>query len=120
MQCPNLEHLYVADCQRLTDASLKFLTMSRNLVVANFADCVRISDKGVRQLVEGPAGIKLRELNLTNCIRVGDIAMVNIHKRYCTGKFYQKSNTPQNCWDCSKNVSHKIYTCVLFFHENEK
>ena len=81
MQCPNLEHLYVADCQRLTDASLKSLNMCRNLVVANFADCVRISDKGVRQLVEGPAGIRLRELNLTNCIRVGDIAMVNIHKR---------------------------------------
>lgn len=45
-----------------------------------FLGC-RISDKGVRQLVDGPCGLKLRELNLTNCIRVGDMAMVNIHKR---------------------------------------
>lgn len=81
LMCPNLEHLYIADCQRLTDAALKSLTSCRFLTVANFADCVRISDKGVRQLVEGPCGPKLRELNLTNCIRVGDIAMVNIHKR---------------------------------------
>ncbi|XP_052285316.1 dynein regulatory complex subunit 6-like isoform X3 [Dreissena polymorpha] len=79
--CTNLEHLYIADCQRLTDLSLKSLSTCRLLTVANFADCVRISDKGVRQLVDGPCGPRLRELNLTNCIRVGDMAMVNIHKR---------------------------------------
>lgn len=81
MHCANLEHIYIADCQRLTDLSLKSLSTCRFLAVANFADCVRISDKGVRQLVDGPCGPKLRELNLTNCIRVGDMAMVNIHKR---------------------------------------
>ncbi|XP_053377632.1 dynein regulatory complex subunit 6-like isoform X5 [Mercenaria mercenaria] len=81
MHCANLEHLYIADCQRLTDLALKSLSTCRFLTVANFADCVRITDKGVRQLVDGPCGPKLRELNLTNCIRVGDMAMVNIHKR---------------------------------------
>ena len=41
LMCPNLEHLYIADCQRLTDAALKSLTSCRFLTVANFADCVR-------------------------------------------------------------------------------
>ncbi len=36
---------------------------------------------GVRYIVDSPCGHKLQELNLTNCIRVGDIALVNIHKR---------------------------------------
>ena len=44
----------------------------------------RVSDAGVRHLVDGPCSAKLRELNLTNCIRVGDMAMVNIHKRSLT------------------------------------
>ena len=41
LMCPNLEHLYIADCQRLTDASLKSLSTCKYLTVANFADCVR-------------------------------------------------------------------------------
>lgn len=57
----------------------------RHLVDGVVLYCVmavcRISDAGVRHLVDGPCSAKLRELNLTNCIRVGDMAMVNIHKR---------------------------------------
>lgn len=48
----------------------------------------RITDSGVRYLVDGPSAGKLRELNLTNCIRVGDIALVNIHKRFCLPSSY--------------------------------
>ncbi|XP_050412952.2 dynein regulatory complex subunit 6-like isoform X2 [Patella vulgata] len=79
--CPNLEHVYLTDCSRLTDATLKSISACRNLIVLNLADCVRISDTGVRYMAEGPCAFKLRELNLTNCVRVGDLAMVNIHKR---------------------------------------
>lgn len=39
--CPRLRHLYLADCPRLTDATLKSLSGCRNLVVLNIADCVR-------------------------------------------------------------------------------
>ncbi|XP_067934698.1 F-box and leucine-rich repeat protein 13-like isoform X2 [Watersipora subatra] len=77
----NLTHVYLSDCQRITDHSLKALSACRNLAVLNVTDCVRITDTGVRHLMEGPSGPKIRELNLTNCIRVGDIALVNIHKR---------------------------------------
>ncbi|XP_041348601.1 dynein regulatory complex subunit 6-like isoform X2 [Gigantopelta aegis] len=80
-QCLGLEHLYMTDCQRITDSALKALVGCKNLRVVNLADCVRISDSGVRHLVEGQCASQLRELNLTNCIRVGDMAMVNIHKR---------------------------------------
>ncbi|CAL1538996.1 unnamed protein product [Lymnaea stagnalis] len=79
--CPDLHHVYLADCQRLTDTTLKSLSACKNMTVLNMADCVRISDAGVRYLTEGPAASKLRELNLTNCVRVGDMAMVNLHKR---------------------------------------
>ncbi|XP_076469222.1 F-box and leucine-rich repeat protein 13-like isoform X1 [Babylonia areolata] len=79
--CPDLHHVYLADCQRLTDSTLKAFAACKNLTVLNMADCVRISDTGVRHLVDGPCSAKLRELNLTNCIRVGDMAMVNVHKR---------------------------------------
>jgi len=41
LHCPNLEHIYIADCQRLTDLALKSISMCKFLTVANFADCVR-------------------------------------------------------------------------------
>ena len=39
--CPDLRHLYLAECQRLTDLSLKALGFCKNLTVTNVADCVR-------------------------------------------------------------------------------
>lgn len=89
--CPDLQHVYLADCQRLTDTALKAFASCKNLTVLNVADCVRISDAGVRYLVDGPCSAKLRELNLTNCVRVGDMAMVNIHKR-CHSLIYLSVN----------------------------
>nr|CAB3245077.1 F-box/LRR-repeat protein 13-like [Phallusia mammillata] len=80
-QCPYLCHLYVVDCQKLTDMMLKALSPLRNIVVLNIADCVRVSDSGVRQLVEGPSGAKIRELNLTNCVRVSDVSLLRVAQR---------------------------------------
>ena len=77
-----LQHRYVVDCQRLTDLMLKSLSNLRNIIVLNLADCVRISDAGVRQLAEGPSGGKIRELNLTNCVRVSDVSLLRISQRY--------------------------------------
>ncbi|XP_074644631.1 F-box and leucine-rich repeat protein 13-like isoform X2 [Tubulanus polymorphus] len=79
--CHDLRQIYMVDCQRVTDLALKALSMCRNLTVINLADCIRITDTGVRHIVESSCGPKIREMNLTNCIRVGDIALVNIHKR---------------------------------------
>ncbi|CAK8675999.1 unnamed protein product [Clavelina lepadiformis] len=79
--CPYLCHLYVVDCQKLTDMILKALSPLRNIVVLNLADCVRISDSGVRQTVEGPSGAKIREMNLTNCVRVSDVSLLRIAQR---------------------------------------
>ena len=42
----------------------------------------RMQDAGVRQIVEGPSGSKLRELNLTNCVRVSDVTLLRIAQRY--------------------------------------
>ena len=42
----------------------------------------RLSDAGVRYIVEGSSGPKLRELNLTNCLRVSDVSVLRIAQRY--------------------------------------
>ncbi|XP_046839843.1 dynein regulatory complex subunit 6-like isoform X2 [Xenia sp. Carnegie-2017] len=87
--CPELFQIYITDCPRLTDLSLKALSSCREIVVLNVADCVRIQDAGVRQIVEGPSGAKLREINLTNCVRVSDVSLLRIAQRchnltYCS------------------------------------
>ena len=41
----------------------------------------RIQDTGVRQIVEGPSGSKVKELNLTNCVRVSDVTLLRIAQR---------------------------------------
>ena len=41
----------------------------------------RMQDTGVRQIVEGPSGSKLKELNLTNCVRVSDVTLLRIAQR---------------------------------------
>eukprot|EP00795_Rhopilema_esculentum_P002093 gene2093-17665_t len=79
--CPDLHHLHLVDCERITDLSLKALSQCKNLVVVNYADCIRLSDAGVRYIVEGSSGPKLRELNLTNCLRVSDVSVLRIAQR---------------------------------------
>ena len=39
--CSELRHLYLTDCQKITDMSLKSLAACKNLTVLNLADCVR-------------------------------------------------------------------------------
>ncbi|XP_053320247.1 dynein regulatory complex subunit 6 [Spea bombifrons] len=79
--CPNLNHIYLADCQKITDASLKAVATLKNITVLNVADCIRISDPGVRQILEGPSGAKIQELNLTNCLRVSDLSLLRIAQK---------------------------------------
>ncbi|XP_066448080.1 F-box and leucine-rich repeat protein 13 isoform X2 [Eleutherodactylus coqui] len=78
---PNLNHIYITDCQKITDIGLKALASLKNITVLNVADCIRISDPGVRQVVEGPSGNKIRELNLTNCLRVSDLSLLRIAQK---------------------------------------
>ncbi|XP_029212767.2 dynein regulatory complex subunit 6-like [Acropora millepora] len=79
--CPMLDHIYLVDCPRITDIALKALASFKHLNVVNVADCVRIQDTGVRQVVEGPSGAKIKELNLTNCVRVSDVTLLRIAQR---------------------------------------
>lgn len=39
--CPELRHVFIADCPRLTDLALKALSGCKYLIVLNIADCVR-------------------------------------------------------------------------------
>ncbi|XP_063304225.1 F-box and leucine-rich repeat protein 13 [Pelobates fuscus] len=79
--CPSLKHIYLADCQKITDIGLKTVSSLKNITVLNVADCIRISDPGVRQVVEGTSGTKIREINLTNCLRVSDLSLLRIAQK---------------------------------------
>lgn len=42
----------------------------------------RIGDIGLRQFLEGPSSIRIRELNLSNCALLGDASIVKLSERY--------------------------------------
>lgn len=79
--CLELEHVYVTDCIKITDGSLKSLSQLKNLIVLNMADCVRLSDIGIKLLCDGPCSSKLRELNFTNCIRISNPSIISLSKK---------------------------------------
>ncbi|XP_013365972.1 PREDICTED: F-box/LRR-repeat protein 13 isoform X5 [Chinchilla lanigera] len=78
---PNINHIYMADCKGITDSSLKSLAPLKQLTVLNLANCVRIGDTGLRQLVDGPSSTRIRELNLSNCVHLSDITLVKLSER---------------------------------------
>lgn len=41
----------------------------------------RIGDIGLRQFFDGPASVKLRELNLANCSLLGDTSVIRLSER---------------------------------------
>ena len=43
--------------------------------------CDRVSDAGVRYIVENAPGSQLRELNLTNCLKISDVSLLRMSQR---------------------------------------
>ncbi|XP_074051397.1 F-box and leucine-rich repeat protein 13 [Macrotis lagotis] len=76
-----LHHIYLTDCGRITDVSLKSIANLKHLHVLNLANCRRIGDTGLRTFLGGPSSSKLRELNLTNCAQISDLALAQIGER---------------------------------------
>ncbi|XP_020382750.2 dynein regulatory complex subunit 6 [Rhincodon typus] len=79
--CPNLNHIYVSDCPRITDDSLKSLATLKHIIVLNISDCISITDGGIRYFMDGPSASRLRELNLSNCIFITDLSLLKIAQR---------------------------------------
>ncbi|KAJ8382052.1 hypothetical protein SKAU_G00028300 [Synaphobranchus kaupii] len=80
---PGLKHISAADCRGLTDNGMKSIGSLKNLISLNIADCVRVTDLGLRCLAEGPSGPRIYELNLSNCTRISDVSLMRIAQR-CT------------------------------------
>nr|XP_023666147.1 F-box/LRR-repeat protein 13 [Paramormyrops kingsleyae] len=79
--CPSLRFIQVVDCPQLSDASMRSISSLKNLTSLSVADCRRMSDVGLRYLLEGPSGPKLCRLNLSGCGRVGDMSLVRLAQR---------------------------------------
>ena len=68
-----LEELVLQDCQKLTDQSLKYMSVGlTSLRVLNLSFCSGVSDSGLRYLAKMPT---LRELNLRSCDGVSDMGV---------------------------------------------
>lgn len=87
MELRNLRHVHIVDCLRVYDNGLKPCISMRTLIVANFTDCVRLTDGGIRHILDSPSALYIRELSLTNCIRVGDQSVQKIVNN-CHGLLY--------------------------------
>ncbi|XP_055468567.1 dynein regulatory complex subunit 6 [Psammomys obesus] len=78
---PSMNHIYMVDCKALTDSSLKSLSGLKQLTVLNLTNCIRISDFGMKQFLDGPASMSLRELNMTNCFLLSDSSIIRMSER---------------------------------------
>ncbi|CAF0834436.1 unnamed protein product [Brachionus calyciflorus] len=85
--CTELKYVSLIDCEKVNDICLKYLSQLRGLIVLNLADCIRISDMGIKYLADGSCANKVRELNLTNCLRIGNQSMISLVRK-CTNLAY--------------------------------
>lgn len=68
-----IEELCLQDCQKLTDESLKHISVGlRNLRKINLSFCISVTDTGMKSLARLPA---LNHLNVTSCDNVSDIGI---------------------------------------------
>ncbi|XP_058153954.1 F-box and leucine-rich repeat protein 13 isoform X1 [Dasypus novemcinctus] len=95
---PNINHIYMVDCKRITDGSLRSLSPLKQLTVLNLTNSVRLGDVGLRQFLDGPVSIKIRELNLSNCIHLGDASIVKLSER-CPNLNYLNLRNCENLTD---------------------
>jgi len=95
--CRDLRQVYIAGCSRITDHGMKALGTLRQLQMVNVADCIRysiqqslyinyyyyfrITDLGVRHIIESASGTSIHELNVTNCFKVSDVTLLRISQR---------------------------------------
>ncbi|CAF3406049.1 unnamed protein product [Rotaria socialis] len=79
--CTEICHISITDCPSLTDNCMKAIGTLKQLRVLNLADCLLITDSGIKALTDGPCTARLRELNLTNCMRLSDSSMTNLSRR---------------------------------------
>ncbi|KAI6656364.1 F-box/LRR-repeat protein 13-like [Oopsacas minuta] len=78
--CVQLSHIHVANCGRLGDLSLKALKHLKHLQIINVADCIKIGDAGIRQVVEGDSKTRIMELTLTNLVRISDVTLLRMNQ----------------------------------------
>ncbi|KAM5236427.1 F-box and leucine-rich repeat protein 13 [Ctenodactylus gundi] len=78
---PDITHIYMPDCKGITDGSLKSLSHLKQLTVLNLANCLRISDTGLKQFLDGPSSMRIRELNFSNCVHLGDASVMKLSER---------------------------------------
>ncbi|XP_056655486.1 dynein regulatory complex subunit 6 isoform X2 [Monodelphis domestica] len=90
-----LSHICMTDCQRITDTCLQSIANLGKLRVLNLTNCIRIGDNGIRNLFDGISGLKLRELNLNSCGQLSDLALATMGERCRSLTYLNLRNCPQ-------------------------
>lgn len=60
---------------------MKYIGTLKQLRVLNVADCLLISDTGIKALTEGACQARLRELNVTKCMRISDSSITTLLRK---------------------------------------
>ncbi|XP_072647554.1 F-box and leucine-rich repeat protein 13 isoform X10 [Canis lupus baileyi] len=107
---PNINHIYMVDCKRITDGSLMSLSPLKQLTVLNLANCIRIGDVGLKQFLDGPVSTRIRELNLSNCIHLSDASIVKLSER-CSNLNYLSLRNCEYLTDLG--IEHIVYIFSL-------
>ncbi|KAK7896193.1 hypothetical protein WMY93_021518 [Mugilogobius chulae] len=76
-----LRRLHAAECTRLNNDSLRSIGTLRHLHYLDISMCNNVGNVGIKYLTDGLSAPKIRELNISNCSRITDLAVRRIALR---------------------------------------
>ncbi|KAM4734834.1 F-box and leucine-rich repeat protein 13 isoform 2-T2 [Anableps anableps] len=95
--CQNLCRLHIPDCLGMTDDSLSYVAILRNLQYLDISLCIRVTDAGIKHLTDGSSVHTLHDLSISKCCLITDISVKRIarrlHKLYHLNLSYCESLT---------------------------
>ncbi|KAK5644090.1 hypothetical protein RI129_007935 [Pyrocoelia pectoralis] len=102
--CPALSGLDVGGCVQVTDISVEAISVVRNLQWLTLSG-TQVSNEGIKKLVRGPSGGKLKELRISHCSKISDNILVEIIQFCPNIEVLIFHNT--ECKDTNENTSLK-------------
>lgn len=80
MKCQELKAIDLTGCTNITDECCYQLSKLKSLICVKLSN-TKITDKGVIRLVQGPSGIKMKELRLDGCSNLTNLCLTSVADR---------------------------------------